>query len=287
MSPSNLISKGFFTRTKIEFLVSFIVVSLIASHGYTKYEDFIDNEKLEIETSISNKVAPISKSSTTTIPILVYHKIGQPLSLQITNNHKSGKFNIQVGVFDSQMQFIQNQKYTPLTIQELVKAEQNNTLPLKPIVITFDDGWRSQYENALPILIKYKIPATFYIYTGVIGSSAYMTWDDLHALVNSNMEIGGHTKSHQRLTKIDPSRLEDEILGSKQVLERNLHIPVLDFAYPYGNYNESVIVAVKGAGYISARTSNKGIYNDFKDLYKLNVLYAPSDLQTLKDMLAK
>ena len=194
---------------------------------------------------------------------------------------------MQADVFELQMKYILDQGYTPLTIQELTKDEQSSTLPRKPIAITFDDGWRSQYENGLPILTKYHIPSTFYIYTGVIGSPLYMTWDDLHALVDSGMEIGDHTKSHPRLTKVVSSRLDEELVQSKHVLERNLHITVSDFAYPYGNYNASIIEAVKNAGYVSARTSNKGLYNDFKDLYQLNVLYAPSDLQTLKDILSK
>jgi peptidoglycan/xylan/chitin deacetylase (PgdA/CDA1 family) len=183
------------------------------------------------------------------------------------------------------MQFIEKEGYTPLTIQELITDEETGILPEKPIAITFDDGWRDQYNNALPILIKYKIPATFYIYTGVIGSPAYMTWDDLQALVNLDMEIGGHTKSHPRLTKINPDKLDEEIVQSKHVLEKNLHVQVSNFAYPYGVYNDAIIKVVKGAGYISARTSNHSIYNDFKDLYQLNVLYAPRDLKTLEAML--
>jgi peptidoglycan/xylan/chitin deacetylase (PgdA/CDA1 family) len=288
MTHTKATNKRFFSRTMIEFLVAFITISFIAVHGYVNHEDFIDNEKLEVETSMSNTLTSIPKTSTTTIPILVYHKISKPtIFLQQGNTKNTGKFNVQSDVFEAQIKYVIDQGYTLLTMQELIKDEQSNTLPQKPISITFDDGWRGQYENALPILTKYHIRATFYIYTGVIGSLAYMTWDDLHALVNLNMEIGDHSKSHPRLTKIDPSKLDEELVQSKHTLERNLHVSITDFAYPYGNYNSKIIEAVKNSGYISARTSNKGIYNDFKDLYQLNVLYAPKDLQTLKDMLDK
>lgn len=281
-------SKRFFTRTKIEFFVAFIVISLLTARGYASHEDFIDNEKLEVEMSMSNKITPIVKSATTTIPILLYHKIGKSDLLPTTNGHKPIiKFSVQADMFETQMKYILDQGYTPLTIEELIREEKANTLPIKPIIVTFDDGWRSQYENAIPILTKYHIPATFYIYTGVIGSPLYMTWDNLQELVNSGMEIGDHTKSHTRLTKIDPSRLDEELVQSKHILERNLHIPVTDFAYPYGDYDSKIIEAVRRAGYISARTSNKGIYNDFKDLYQLNTIYVPNDLQTLKDLLKK
>jgi len=278
--------KTFFTRAKIEFLVAAISVSLLAVHGYADYGDALDNEKLELETTLSNAATNTIKTSTTTIPILVYHKINKP-DLALSPTQTSKKFCVQSDVFESQMKMILQQGYTPLTIQELIKEEQNSTLPTKPIAITFDDGWRSQYEMALPVLLKYRIPATFYIYTGVIGSPAYMTFDHLKELVQDGMEIGDHTKSHVRLTKIDPSRFNEELVGSKHVLEKNLKISISDFAYPYGSYNGTVIDAVRNAGYISARTSKKGIYNDFKDLYQLNVLYAPSDVQTLQEMLNK
>jgi peptidoglycan/xylan/chitin deacetylase (PgdA/CDA1 family) len=279
-----------FTRTRVHFLIAFVCVSVLTFYGYTHHEDFVDTEKLEIETPATTTIQeiPVVHSGTTTIPILVYHKISTPgLLPQSKKNKARDRFSVQNVVFESQMQFIENEGYTPLTIQELINDEMSGNLPLKPIAVTFDDGWRSQYNNALPVLTKYKIPATFYIYTGVIGSPAYMTWDDLHTLVDLKMEIGGHTKTHPRLTKINPSKLDEELVQSKQVLEKNLHVHVSDFAYPYGNYNDAIIKAVKEAGYTSARTSNKGTYNDFKDLYQLNVLYAPSDLKTLQNMLHK
>lgn len=277
-----------FTRTRIHFLIAFICVSLIAFYGYTHHEDFVDNEKLELEIPATTtiQVTPVVQSGTTTIPILVYHKISTPSLLpQSKKNKARDRFSVQSVVFESQMQLIENEGYTPLTIQELINAKMSGTLPPKPIAVTFDDGWRSQYNNALPVLTKYKIPATFYIYTGVIGSPAYMTWDNLHTLVNLKMEIAGHTKSHPHLTKTNPSKLDEELVQSKQVLEKNLRVHVSDFAYPYGNYNDAIIKAVMEAGYTSGRTSNKGIRNDFKDLYQLNVLYAPNDLKTLQDIL--
>lgn len=110
---------------------------------------------------------------------------------------------------------------------------------------------------------------------------------DLHTLVNNGTEIGDHTKNHTQLTKISPSKLNEELVQSKQTLERNLHVSVTDFAYPYGDHDSKIIEAVKNAGYVSARTSNKGIYSDFKDLYQLNTIYVPNDLQTLKDLQRK
>jgi peptidoglycan/xylan/chitin deacetylase (PgdA/CDA1 family) len=281
-------SKKFFTRTKIEFIVAFIGISFIAVHGYASFENMIYSEQSEAETSINKTKTDIVRTATTTIPILLYHKIDTPESLLLPNDYRPRRrYSVQVNVFEEQMKFVQEQGYTPLTMKELIADEQNNTLPEKPIAITFDDGWKSQYDNALPILVKYHMPATFYIYTGVTGSPLYMSLDDLHSLINLGMEIGDHSRSHPRLTRIDPSRLNGELVQSKHFLEKNLQIPVSDFAYPYGDYNNAIIEAVKNAGYTSARTSNKNIHNDFKDLFQLNTLYVPDDLEALKSMLSQ
>jgi peptidoglycan/xylan/chitin deacetylase (PgdA/CDA1 family) len=222
------------------------------------------------------------------IPVLVYHKISKP-DLLFTKNKKnnSKKYSVQNDVFEAQMKYIVEDGYTPITMQEAIYDKDHAALPFKPIVVTFDDGWRSQFESAVPVLVKLHILATFYIYTGVIGARAYMTWENLHDLVRLNMEIGDHTKSHPRLTKINPTRLYEELLQSKVVLERNLHVTVSNFAYPYGDYDASIIDAVKKYGYISARTSHHATSDDFSDLYQIKVIYAPADLETFKKMLGK
>lgn len=284
--------KKFFTRTKLEFSIFFIVLVVasrvyISYAGYTSYGSFMDNTQLELEASLKHKDVVVVKSATTTIPILLYHKIGNSKVIPTRENKLSLKYSVDADTFDAQMKFLKDEGYTTLTTKELIEDEQSHNLPVKPIVITFDDGWKNQYENALPVLLKYNMHATFYIYTGVIGSSLYMSWDDLHNLVNLNMEIGDHTKSHVRLTKINPNNLDEEIVKSKSILEKNLHVTVSDFAFPYGDYNKKIIEVVKNAGYISARTSNQSIYNDFHDLYQLNSLYAPNNLATLEKKLKK
>jgi peptidoglycan/xylan/chitin deacetylase (PgdA/CDA1 family) len=285
------IRKHFLVRKKFELLSAFLAISFLFFHGYRNHEDFIDDEKLQIEkdisvarpTSISSKEVEVKNSTigTTTVPILVYHKINKPDFLPRVSKRKAvNRFDVLPGVFEGQIKLMLDNGYTFLTMQDLIMRKKTHTLPNKPAAITFDDGWRSQYDNALPVLIKYHIPATFYIYTGVIGSPAYMTWDDLQMLVAIHMEIGDHTKTHPRLTKIDPRNIHEELVQSKHVLEKHLHVPVTDFAFPYGNYNATIIEYVKNAGYISARTSNPGTYNDFKNLYELNVVYAPTDVKT-------
>lgn len=313
--------KTLFSRSAIILCFAVVTIGLLIMYGYKHNEDFVDEEILDMENSkiveyvIPNEIK--GKQSTTTvstagnsiatgtvvlavstyvtatstehvvdIPVLVYHKISKPDLLFIKNKRSnSKKYSVQSDIFEAQMKYLEEEGYTPLTMKEAIQDKQQHTLPRNPVVVTFDDGWRSQYENAIPVLVKFHIPATFYIYTGVIGARAFMTWENLHDLVRINMEIGDHTKSHPALTKINISKLNEELLQSKVVLERNLHVTVSDLAYPYGDYNDLIINEVKKYGYISARSSHHALTDDFSDLYQIKVIYAPSDLKTFKELL--
>jgi peptidoglycan/xylan/chitin deacetylase (PgdA/CDA1 family) len=227
----------------------------------------------------------IGKRSTTTVPILVYHKI-LAVDKQAGEKRPSlKKFNVDPEIFKEQMSYVALNGYTVLTMRDLLQKVDEKNMPKKPLVITFDDGWKSQYQNAIPVLSLHHFPATFYIYTGVIGSPASMSWDELKDLSVRGMEIGGHTKTHAKLTKVPLLQLHSELSESKTQLEKKLDITVTNFAYPYGMYNDLVIKAVKQAGYTSARTSQQIKYNDFKDRYQLNALYAPDTLEEFKRVL--
>jgi peptidoglycan/xylan/chitin deacetylase (PgdA/CDA1 family) len=225
----------------------------------------------------------LATSSTNVVPILVYHKIA-PKDF-VPKKKSDEHYNVHEDVFAQQMQYLDDNGYTALTMKDLIAREKNHTLPAKPVAITLDDGWREQYDNALPVLLMHHFPATFYIYSSVIGGRAYMSLDEIQSLVYLNMEIGGHTKTHPMLAKIPRERLHAEIFDNKKYLEEKLHTSVTDFAYPYGNFNENVIKMLIEAGYETGRTSGNDIHNDFHDLYRLHVLYAPATLDEFKKIL--
>jgi peptidoglycan/xylan/chitin deacetylase (PgdA/CDA1 family) len=293
--------KGVYRRRSIILFTFFFVsvFSLAGSYGFLIHQIRAQNEVVtEIYTFAQDTYfeqqivkAKVSQQayqySTSTIPVLVYHIVRSknPSATGASKHKLSDKFSVDEDVFDAQMNLLKEEGYVPLTIRDALRRKASSTLPLQPVVITFDDGWRSQYDIALPILKRYNFPATFYIYTGVIGSPLFMTWQDLEDLLNQHMEIGGHTKHHPRLTKINPRRYKEELLESKQTLEKRLHISVTDFAYPYGEYNDQVIKELKTYGYTSGRTSKKGITGSFDDPYQIEVLYVPNSLIGLERML--
>jgi peptidoglycan/xylan/chitin deacetylase (PgdA/CDA1 family) len=145
------------------------------------------------------------------------------------------------------------------------RSEKN--IPPRSAILTFDDGWKSQYEVGWPILKKYGYPVTLFIYTegirgGHFGGGEAMTWEMLSEMRDAGADIQAHSATHQDLRKaydkvtkkkLNPAEydqwLQNEVVGSKQLLEQRLGIKVNCFAVPYGFYNEKIKETCKAAGY--------------------------------------
>lgn len=118
-----------------------------------------------------------------------------------------------------------------------------NCAPKAMVTFTFDDGYVSVYEKAMPILEKYGYTGTVFVITSAIGAFGYMSESQLKSLAQKGWEIGSHTVSHRFLTELSDSDLDYELYASKQRLER-LGLKVTSFAPPGGRYNEKTILAV-------------------------------------------
>jgi peptidoglycan/xylan/chitin deacetylase (PgdA/CDA1 family) len=212
----------------------------------------------------------------TKVPILVYHHI------RLTSDGSRGlrRMTVTAEVFGQQMKFLQDSGYHVITFSDLADYfEQGRELPTLPVIITFDDGWVTQYENALPFLSKYRFPATFFVVTNYIGHPGFISWPQLQTLLTEGMKIGSHSLSHPRLAKIaDPTLLWDQIYNSKVILESQLEVPVAVFAYPYGSYNTAAVDMVKAAGYRVGRGCCSGVAHTSTDVFALRAIMAPNDL---------
>lgn len=170
--------------------------------------------------------------------------------------------------FEAQMQMLKDKGITVISLQDYLawrRGEKN--IPPRCAVITFDDGWKSQYEVAWPILKKFNYPVTLFIYTegvrgGHFGGGEAMTWEMLAEMRDAGADIEAHSATHQDLRKGYDSIakkkttgeeyekwLQNEVVGSKQLLEQRLGIKVNSFAVPFGNYNDHVKEVARNAGY--------------------------------------
>lgn len=219
-----------------------------------------------------------SSSSTPTakVPIIVYHIVRPSYP---SDDPGVRAIAVTPQTFDAELAHLADAGYHVIGFRVLESHfAAGAPLPVKPVILSFDDGWSDQYDYAFPILEKYHDPATFFVFTNSIGRRGFMTWDDLKNLTAAGMTIGDHTKSHPFLTKItDPRKLWEEIDGSKLLLESRLGVSITEFAYPFGQYNPDILTLVQQAGYKSARGDYwKGNTQSSDHLYELSAVNAPT-----------
>ena len=240
--------------------------NLLSSNQVVSVTNNVEFDDLQYDSNTYFQSAP-----TIIIPILCYHRIGE------NNNNK---MNIPINQFRSHLSLIKELGMTPITFDEWEACvlHATNTLPQKPVMITFDDGWRSQYQNALPILNEFGYKATFYVYMSFLNSGNAMNWTQLRELIKQGHTIGSHSYEHSRLNKRLPNesnlgyrnRLQLEIKDSKFELEKRLGVNIKHFCYPYGYYNNEVAKYLSDAGYVSAVTVNVDVNSKDSDAMKLS-----------------
>ncbi len=203
------------------------------------------------QDELSNNLSrPSSVQEAQAVPILYYHSVMQ---------ENENELRMPPEQFEAQMAYLQDKGYQSVSLEQLYQAlYKGGTLPAKPFVITFDDGYVDNYTTAFPILSKHGFTATVFMVTSYINGEGFLSWQQLKELVANGWEIEGHTTNHPYLTKIDSSTLLSELNSSKEQLEKNLEQQVKFFAYPYGDLNANVVQALKESGYIMALTTERG-----------------------------
>lgn len=180
------------------------------------------------------------------IPILMYHHV----------DDKSGSLYVRKDVFTKQMDYLIGKGYTTVTLQDVISGN----LPSKPVVITFDDGYRDNYLNAYPILSQRRMKATIFVVTQLLGGGDFMSWDQAREMTGSSLiTIGDHTLSHKSLPSLSPELMTNEIASSKNIIGEKIGATPNVFAYPYGNKNAAAEKILQDNGFIAAVTTVKGL----------------------------
>ncbi len=197
----------------------------------------------------------------TDVLALGYHAVSErwPASLSLAPRH-----------LEAHIRMLADRGFVGVTFNEAVmRAPAPKTL-----AITFDDAYRSVFELAFPIISRAGFKATVFAPTAFVGSEEPMawpgidhwrdtehsselmpmSWQELGHLAEAGWEIGSHTHSHPRLPELDDPALDDELLRSRQEIERHLAAPCPSLAYPYGDHDPRVVEAARRAGYESAGT---------------------------------
>jgi len=219
-----------------------------------------------------------------TVPVLTYHRFSKD---------KSSGMVISETMFEEQMSFLKNNGYSVIALDRLLEfLDYKAQIPEKSVVLTFDDGWRSFYDIAYPILQKLRFPAALFIYPDFIGARSALSWAQLKELAENNMEIQCQSFTHRDLTTLKEKEsfeeyfgsLNREILGSKQLIEKRLNRKCTCFAYPYGASNKLVTALLKKHGYRAAFTVKRGSNPFFIDNFLINrtIVSGDDDLKKFK-----
>ncbi len=191
-----------------------------------------------------------------TVPIFMFHHIGD---LPAGADAVRRDLTVSAADFDAQLGYLKSAGYHPVTQTQLFKALFMGVgLPAKPVLITLDDGYLDIFTRALPILVKYDFPATFYIITGKVGTPGYLNWEQIGVMEKDGMDIGSHTVNHLDLSIVSTAVLEHELGDSAKAISAHLGHPVYWFCYPSGGFNTRVLKVEKADGYLLAATERWG-----------------------------
>lgn len=189
-------------------------------------------------------------SETTKVTILMFHEIKNPPS----------EISVPPENFEKQMKYLYEHGFNAITLDDFYDFRNNKKpLPPKPIIITFDDGYRDNYTNAFPVLKKYGFKGTVFIITGAVGKDNYLTWNMIREMYNSGLvELGAHTVNHYILSEISPVDAQSEITMSRSIIEKETGAKPTFFSYPLGKNNPEVVKAVQLEGYKGAVIMGNG-----------------------------
>jgi len=213
--------------------------------------------------------------------------------VMILNYHKIDDMNISLSVppedFDKQMKYLYDHGYHTISPDDLYNSlEGNAELPENPVLITFDDGYRDNYENAYPILQKYGFKGTIFVITSFLGVYPnYITWDMAREMDANGISIESHTVDHKSMTDLTDEQLRSELVDSKRKAEEELGHEVDYMAYPTGTYNLHIAQLVKEAGYKAAFTIKYGNVDKASNIYALERVPIFQTEQTNKDFVER
>jgi len=217
-----------------------------------------------------------ASASNTEIPVLLYHRVGYTGSyLTVTPEH-----------FANDLSRLKKNGYNTISIaqfQDFV-CGQSISLPEKPILITFDDGYADNFENAYPILVKYGMTAAFFIITGLLWSDGRLSPQNLLEMKQGGMSFGSHTLSHRPLGELSAADAHEELNSSRSTLESILNVPVQSIAYPRGSYTATTVKLAQDTSYSIGFTTISGTCSrnsSVFDLKRIPVFSYDSDIISL------
>jgi peptidoglycan/xylan/chitin deacetylase (PgdA/CDA1 family) len=215
------------------------------------------------------------------IPILYYHRVQEPppdfASWSEDARRAFLKTNVLPIALDAQLTWLAAHGYTTILPRDLAAHwDQGRKLPLRPVILTFDDGTPDWIDTVLPLLRKHGMVAEFYVTLGHVGRE--LTWEDLRTLMKGGNGIGAHDINHTQLAGLgngkvySAQRMWAEVKGARDIIGANLGVKPDSMAYVGGGYDATLIDLVRKAGYTTARSIDRGVIQTPEVRYRLRVV---------------
>lgn len=200
------------------------------------------------------------KSQTKGVPILLYHRFGPEVADSMT---------VTTTYFESQLKYFKDQGYNVIPLRQFVDyyLGKRGALPSRTLVITADDGHKSVYTDMFPLLKKYHVPATLFLYPSALSNAPYaMTWEQIREMKATGLlELQSHTFWHPNFKKEKrnlktgeyENLVESQLRKARAKLEKEFEIKVDMLAWPFGIYDEELIKKATQVGYVAAFTMER------------------------------
>jgi peptidoglycan/xylan/chitin deacetylase (PgdA/CDA1 family) len=199
------------------------------------------------------------------VPIVMYHYIRVN---PVAGDQMGFNLSVTPENFSKQMDWLKANGYHPVDFDDLrAYYLDQSPLPARPVILTFDDGYRDLYTNAYPVLRAHNFKAVAYLVSGFLGAPNNVTREQVKEMDAHGIQIGAHTYSHVDLTKTPNGELTRQLVESRIDLEHLVGHPVVDFCYPAGRFDNRVVAAVQAAGYQSATTTGPGTQHAVADRF--------------------
>lgn len=204
-------------------------------------------------------------TSRTAVPILMYHVLARA-----PRNAAYPELYVAPSLFRAQMRYLAAHRYHPVTLQTVYDAWHGlGVLPPRPVVLTFDDGYESQFSIAAAALRRRRWPGVLdltvaNLRSGDLGAAM------VRRMIAAGWELDSHTLTHPDLVGLGTGVLRREVAGSRRVLQRRFGVPVDFFCYPSGAFDRRVVAEVRRAGYLGATTTAEGIASPGDGLFTLD-----------------
>ncbi len=173
-----------------------------------------------------------------TMPVLMYH--------EIVKGRPEHEYQVYLSDFQKQMKYLYDSGFQIVTFGDIMKANVDSE---KSVMITFDDGYKSDLDMALPVLEKYGFKSTHFITTGYLGDGRHMDWDEIEELIRRGGVVQSHSVSHRSLGGLTSLEVEDELKKSKLELEQKFDIKVESISLPRGSFHPSLPCWAEQLGY--------------------------------------